>query len=215
MTENLESTLLKALDEKQVIDNSYDFALSLHADHQAVVGVIKSLEADLLIATEQLSQQFWELTEEAHSVIQHGSPEIRVLKCIPAEGIDNESLIAAAGKETHKIGFSYCMKNKWVKKDKTSGLITPLVTDPKDELQEVLLKIEQSNGSTENLAPASAEAKQLIRRQMLSLVVRKYYKVSKGEKFALERHKQVADITKEMLESGEEIVLKPYNFCAL
>ena len=61
--------------------------------------------------------------------------EIRVLKCIPAEGIDNESLIAAAGKETHKIGFSYCMKNKWVKKDKTSGLITPLVTDPKDELQ--------------------------------------------------------------------------------
>ena len=57
-----------------MIDNSYDFALSLHVDHQAVVGVIKSLEADLLIATEQLSQQFWELTEEAHSVIQHGSP---------------------------------------------------------------------------------------------------------------------------------------------
>lgn len=61
--------------------------------------------------------------------------EIRVFKCIPAEGIDNESLIAAAGKETHKIGFSYCMKNKWVKKDKTSGLIIPVVTDPKDELQ--------------------------------------------------------------------------------
>lgn len=32
----------------------------------------------------------------------------------------------------------------------------------------------------------------------------------KGEKFALERRKQVADITKEMLDSGEEIVLKPY-----
>lgn len=41
----------------------------------------------------------------------------------------------------------------------------------------------------------------------------------------MERHKQVADITKEMLDSGEEIVLKPlvllfsftsrYNFCAL
>lgn len=40
--------------------------------------------------------------------------------------------------------------------------------------------------------------------------VRKYYKVSKGEKFALERRKQVADITKEMLESGEEITLKPF-----
>ena len=43
--------------------------------------------------------------------------EIRVFKCIPAEGISNEDLIAAAGKEMHKIGFSYCMKNKWVKKD--------------------------------------------------------------------------------------------------
>ena len=61
--------------------------------------------------------------------------EIRVFKCIPAEGIENEALIAAAGKETHKIGFSYCMKNKWVKKDKTSGLIIPVATDPKDELQ--------------------------------------------------------------------------------
>lgn len=32
----------------------------------------------------------------------------------------------------------------------------------------------------------------------------------KGEKFALERRKQLADITKEMLdENAEEIVLKP------
>ena len=61
--------------------------------------------------------------------------EIRVFKCIPAEGISNEDLIAAAGKEMHKIGFSYCMKNKWVKKDKASGLIVPIVAEPKDELQ--------------------------------------------------------------------------------
>lgn len=55
--------------------------------------------------------------------------------------------------------------------------------------------------------------------------MRKYYKVEKGEKFALERRKQVADITKDMLDSGETITLKPYislssltlsyNFCAL
>lgn len=61
--------------------------------------------------------------------------EIRVMKCIPVEGITNEDLIAAAGKETHKIGFSYCMKNKWVKKDKATGLITPITAEPKDELQ--------------------------------------------------------------------------------
>ncbi len=39
---------------------------------------------------------------------------------------------------------------------------------------------------------------------------RKYYKVMKGDKFAIERRKQQADITKEMLDSNaEEIVLKP------
>lgn len=39
---------------------------------------------------------------------------------------------------------------------------------------------------------------------------RKFYKIMKGEKFALERRKQLADITKEMLdENADEIVLKP------
>lgn len=62
------------MNEKGEIENSYDFAASLKVDHQAVVGVIKSLETDLLIKTEQLSQQFWTLTEEALSVLEKGSP---------------------------------------------------------------------------------------------------------------------------------------------
>ena len=57
------------------------------------------------------------------------------MKCIPAEGITNDALIAAATQELYKIGFSYCMKNKWIKKDKATGLITAIVTEPKDELQ--------------------------------------------------------------------------------
>ena len=61
------------------------------------------------------------------------------MKCIPAEGITNENLIAAAGQDLYKIGFSYCMKNKWIKKDKATGLITALVTNPKDELQVIFI----------------------------------------------------------------------------
>ena len=62
------------LNEKGIIENSYDFAASLNVDHQVVVGVIKSLETDLVIKTEQLSQQFWELSDEALTVIKEGSP---------------------------------------------------------------------------------------------------------------------------------------------
>ena len=57
------------------------------------------------------------------------------MKCIPAEGITNENLMSAAGQELYKICFSDCMKNKWIKKDKASGLITPLVSELKDDLQ--------------------------------------------------------------------------------
>ena len=67
----------QTVNEKGEIENSYAFAASLHVDHQAVVGVIKYLETDLLIKTEQLSEQFWELTEEALAVIENGSPGTR------------------------------------------------------------------------------------------------------------------------------------------
>ena len=62
------------MNEKGEIANSYEFSGLLSVDHQNVVGVIKSLETDLLIMTEQLSEQFWELSEEAQSVIEVGSP---------------------------------------------------------------------------------------------------------------------------------------------
>lgn len=216
MAETIEKTLLQTLNENGEIPNSFTFSESLKVDHQSVVGVIKSLETDLLIKTEQLSEQFWELSEEALSVIEQGSPEIRVMKCIPTEGITNDNLMSAAGQELYKIGFSYCMKNKWIKKDKASGLITPLVSELKDDLQTTLMDLKNTNGAIDKIIPGSAEAKLLIRRQMISLVTRKYYKVMKGDKFAIERRKQQADITKEMLDSNaEEIVLKPYNYCAL
>lgn len=102
------------------------------------------------------------------------------MKCIPAEGITNDALIAAAGAELYKIGFSYCMKNKWIKKDKASGLITALVAEPKDDLQvlvfllyssqETLIDLKNTNGAIAKIVPGSADAKLLIRRQMITLV---------------------------------------------
>ena len=62
------------MNENGEIPNSFTFSESLKVDHQSVVGVIKSLETDLLIKTEQLSEQFWELSKEALSVIEQGSP---------------------------------------------------------------------------------------------------------------------------------------------
>ena len=84
-----------------------------------------------------------------------------------------------------------------------------------------LKDLKETEGSIVKVAPGSAEGKQLVRRQMVNLMcvpsrhvtrsTRKFYKIMKGEKFALERRKQLADITKEMLdENPDEIVLKPW-----
>lgn len=76
--------IIKTLNENGEIPNSFAFSVSLNVDHQSVVGVIKSLETDLLIKTEQLSEQFWELSEEAQSVIEVGSPgkNFMVSECV-------------------------------------------------------------------------------------------------------------------------------------
>lgn len=39
------------------------------------------------------------------------------------------------------IGFSYCMKNKWLRFDKASGLILKLKEDVKDEVAQDLAQI--------------------------------------------------------------------------
>lgn len=86
--------------------------------------------------------------------------------------------------------------------------------------QKQLKDLKESEGSVAKIAPGSADGKQLVRRQMVTLMLahfrpitrstRKFYKIMKGKKFALERRKQLADITKEMLdENPDEIVLKP------
>lgn len=47
-------------------------------DHQAVVGSLKSLLADLYVAEEALSVTYFTLTAEAETIVQDGSPEFVV-----------------------------------------------------------------------------------------------------------------------------------------
>ncbi|KAK8807848.1 hypothetical protein WA158_007377 [Blastocystis sp. Blastoise] len=217
MSDNLEKNLLEYVNEHGCIENSFEYAASLGVDHQALVGVVKSLEVDFMLVTEIKSQQFWELSEEAKSVLANGSPEAILFSSIPDEGITPDELNEKVGKELVKIGFSHCMKNKWITKDKQSGKILKQKDSIIDELKEQLKAIEESAGSVVDLVPNSVDAKYLIRRQMISLVQRKYMKIMKGDNFSTERKKQYADITKEMIDKDEfdGLTLKPYNYCAM
>ena len=63
-----------------VIADTWDFSLQNNFDHQAVVGSMKSLLADLYVAEEVLSLTYYTLTTEADSIVQNGSPEF-VVRC--------------------------------------------------------------------------------------------------------------------------------------
>lgn len=96
--------------------------------------------------------------------------EIRVFNSIPNDGITADKLQEIVGKDIYKVGFSYCMKNKMISSDKKTQLITKVVSNPEDVLKNKLIELEKNGGSLENLPKNSVEAKNLVRRQMISFV---------------------------------------------
>ena len=61
---DIEQIVLTALSETGVIEDSWDFAKSKGIDHQALVGVQKSLLGDAYTKEESLSTTIWSLTSE-------------------------------------------------------------------------------------------------------------------------------------------------------
>lgn len=123
----------------------------------------------------------------------------------------------AVGENIYKVGFSYCMKNKMIKSDKTTKIITRAVSNPEDALKNRLQEIKDKDGSLETLPKDSAESKNLVKRQMIKFITLNYFSINKGEKYAPHREKLCADLTKEMLDSGawKDAKFKEYNFNAL
>lgn len=207
MAEELEATLLGLIGNGSV-ENTWTWAEESKVDHLAVVGTTKSLEAEGYAVSTPIYSEFWVLTAEADSYIAKGSPEAQCFAHIPADGADEAALKAALGDELVKIGIGKCMKNKWVSRDKATGKYTKLVSAiDRDEL------VEQLNDVRAGKADANL-TKDLKKRQLISLEKRTAYKIEKGPNWAPVRRKLAADITKEMLDSGEwqTVPFKEYNF---
>ncbi len=101
-----EAALLQHLHTAGAIDDSFAHAAALGCDHQALVGLLKSLAADGLVALSPLSSTLLALTEEGEAVVAQGSPEWRLFDAVPAgdgAGVSQEELIAKLGKEVVKV----------------------------------------------------------------------------------------------------------------
>ncbi|RHY06473.1 hypothetical protein DYB37_002462 [Aphanomyces astaci] len=119
-----EAQLLQFLQASTTVDDTFTYASKQNVDHELVVGVVKSLLVDAFVTAADLSTSFWVLSEEAESFLAHGSPEVQLFHAIPAtDGADKATLEGAVGAALFKVAQGACMKNKWIRMDKATGLI--------------------------------------------------------------------------------------------
>jgi len=202
----MEETILKYLNENNVIEDSIKYAQTLQVPHDQIVGSLKSLSSDEYVILQQLETRTWTLTEDGKDYLENGTPERRLFELIPADGIAKAEL---EKQPFFQLGWTYGMRNKWFKLE--GAIVKKLVNEIKDQDAEFLAQIKEGKELDKKIID------NLNKRKTIKLSVDKFYKVTKGPQFSLVRKKKATDLTQEMILKGtwKEESFKPYNFNAL
>ena len=78
--------VLKELSQSGQIEDSAAFAQKHNQDHQAVVGVLKSLEMENYVSLSLQESKQVGLSQEAKGYIEKGTPEFQLYNFLPADG---------------------------------------------------------------------------------------------------------------------------------
>eukprot|EP00759_Apiculatamorpha_spiralis_P015793 PhF_6_TR22342/c0_g1_i1/m.31634/K01889/FARSA, pheS; phenylalanyl-tRNA synthetase alpha chain len=207
--------ILQYLNANGTIANSIDYAAANRLDHQEFVGAIKSLECDEYVTSQVTTSTTWVLTEEGNSVLRNGSPECIVALHLQTAGeVPMSALETQFGKETMGIAMSNGMKQKLLKsrKEGTAVFVSspPEAKGKPDEARDLCDRVQKGQA----VDPKDLDG--LKKRKLVQQEQLKIFQVTKGPKFALERVKQLPDITREMITSGswKTSSFKPYNLNA-
>lgn len=208
---SLDQTILNVLEKDGEID-SLGLASDHSVDHQKLIGAIKSLLAlpGEYIKAEQKQVSCWELTGEGKSFVANGSYEYVLFNSVPKEGILQKDLMKLPNA---KIGFSKAMTLGWISIDKKAEggpTVFRKVETAEDEVVKVL------NNISEQKSVADKVIQDVKKRKLISPVVTKFYKVTKGPGFSTTIQRPEADLTAEMLQDGswKNKTFKDYNFAA-
>lgn len=200
------------------ITDTVSWSAAAGIEHNLVVGAVKSLMVEAYVSSTELKTEFYSMSDEADQIITNGSQEFMVLSALidcGEAGMSIPDLMGKVGKSVYKIGFGKCMKNKWAKKvgDRVIGL--KLAGQVDDDTQDHLKALQNAGGDiTKNGAPNDKQITDLKKRKLINLVTRNYFSVTRGKAYSPKRVKRAADLTKEMLDSGDwkTTPFKPYNF---
>eukprot|EP00730_Choanoeca_flexa_P014258 TRINITY_DN6167_c0_g1_i2.p1 TRINITY_DN6167_c0_g1~~TRINITY_DN6167_c0_g1_i2.p1 ORF type:complete len:503 (+),score=157.87 TRINITY_DN6167_c0_g1_i2:48-1556(+) len=205
-TEENKVTILKHL-EKVNQANTVAVAAALKLPHEIVVGAIKSIATfENVISVQQTVKEEWQLSEQGQDCVKNGSPEARLMKLIPADGIAqaklNETAEVKALGDAAKPAFGAAMKNKWIKTEKGADgvMYKRLVQGEVEDVTQSQLQSLVKDPSGASLG--DKVLKQLKRSKMAEKKTITSYDVSKGSAFTTTLKKGEADLTPEMLADG-------------
>jgi len=182
---------------------------------------VNSLMVEAYVSSTELKIESFSMTDEAEQIIADGSQEFRVLSALIEAGEGGTSipdLMGKVGKDVYKIGFGKCMKNKWAKKAGDKLVSLKAAGEVTDETQDHLRALQDAGGDVTKADTLDDKAiTALKRRKLINLVTTSYLSVTRGKAYAPKRVKRAADLTKEMLDSGDwkTTPFKPYNFLTL
>ena len=171
-------------------------------EYKVADGVCRGLAAASYTVIKDVSKPCLNLTDEARGYLETGSPEFCFLASVPEEGKLLKELQAEGGKMA-KLGFAKCMMRRWVKQDKTTGMINRNVEGDVEDVVTNQLKAIAAAPPTDNAAVIGGkDLKDLKKRNLVKEVKITTLVVTKGPRFSTTFKKQVADLTREMLEGS-------------
>ena len=205
----MDAVVLKVLSENEVIPDTRVFAKNNGKKHQEIVGVMKSLQSlGDIIATKELSEEKWILTDEGSKTLSSGSLEARLFQCVSENGSQLDELKKSF--EGFSVAFGKATSKKWISLDKASGMVTKNLDCIVDDVQKDL----ESLNLGENIPQKTLD--DYKKRKLIEKRIEKFYEISKGPGFSLETEKLATDLTTEMIISGawKSQAFKAYNFSA-
>ena len=205
----LEKALLLAVSAGDVESDA--FASANGADHKKVVGLLKSLESSELVRSAARDHGALKLAAEAQAYLTQGTPEAQAFAAVPPGAGVPLADFKKLDKTISDIGFKQAMQQKWLAMEKGE---VPMVVRKADAVEDTARKyLEAINaGDVASVPPKELDAL-VKKRKLVKQETWKTFTIGKGAKFALERKKAAADLTKEMLQDGSwrDAEFKQYN----
>ena len=150
-------------------------------------------------------KEYYECTNEAKDILNHGAPEFRLFSLVPDSGISMGDLKTKLTPRVYGIAFGNAKKAKLIKVDK--GQVFKAVESAKDETKACLQQLIDAGEDNAEVLDKNT-IKNLKKRKLVTLKTIKSFSVTKGDKFSLNRKKKATVLTvehmKKMLASEEE-----------